>query len=374
MAPYGTLGHPMAPYDPVDVLQVLQLHTLPEGVKKAPGFCSQHGAATADNAYRITRRAQLSAPTRQLFAGKFPEDFSVMALVKAKPGVQAFLLSIYNRDGVQQLGLELGRSPVFLYEDQHGRPAPEDYPLFRGVDLADGEWHRVALSVRGRTVTLLLDCQEKVKRPLPRSARPVLDTRGITVFGTRILDEEVFQVRSQQFARPQRPPGNTRSSGKCCGGDRVPVPSQNCWCPPVRPPPVPMSACVSPAGRARHGRSCRAQGEPGELGAAGPSVCPSVPSAFPPALGPPPGGVVPPPCWGHRCFLWGRFRVLTPCLIVTGAARGAWTPRPAGDPRHPGEHPQVHGGQTDPCHPPTAQQELLRGGCTGGDSHPASVF
>lgn len=152
----------------MDVLKILQLHSLPEGVKKVPGFCSQRGAGS-DVAYRITRQAQLSAPTRQLFAGKwgetgdggggggkgnartppcsttsrpgkFPEDFSIMALVKAKPGVQAFLLSVYNQDGVQQLGVELGRSPVFLYEDQHGRPAPEDYPLFRGVDLADGKW------------------------------------------------------------------------------------------------------------------------------------------------------------------------------------------------------------------------------------------
>lgn len=63
-----------------------------------------------------------------------------MALVKAEAGVRAFLLSVYDRDGAQRLGLELGRSPVFLYRDQHGRPAPEDYPLFRGVDLADGEW------------------------------------------------------------------------------------------------------------------------------------------------------------------------------------------------------------------------------------------
>ena len=149
----------------MDVLKILQLHSLPEGVKKVPGFCSQRGAGS-DVAYRITRQAQLSAPTRQLFSGKrakpvmaggvsspvpcsttsclplgkFPEDFSIMTLVKAKPGVQAFLLSIYNQDGVQQLGVELGRSPVFLYEDQHGRPAPEDYPLFRGVDLADGKW------------------------------------------------------------------------------------------------------------------------------------------------------------------------------------------------------------------------------------------
>lgn len=53
----------------MDVLKILQLHSLPEGVKKVPGFCSQRGAGS-DAAYRITRQAQLSAPTRQLFAGR----------------------------------------------------------------------------------------------------------------------------------------------------------------------------------------------------------------------------------------------------------------------------------------------------------------
>lgn len=69
----------------------------------------------------------------------FPEDFSILATVKAKAGIQAFLLSIYSEQGIQQLGVELGRSPLFLYEDQHGKPAPEDYPLFRTLNLADGK-------------------------------------------------------------------------------------------------------------------------------------------------------------------------------------------------------------------------------------------
>lgn len=62
-----------------------------------------------------------------------------MALVRAPAGSQTFLLSVYDARGTQQLGLELGRSPVFLYEDQSGRPAPEDYPLFRGINTADGK-------------------------------------------------------------------------------------------------------------------------------------------------------------------------------------------------------------------------------------------
>lgn len=69
----------------------------------------------------------------------FPEDFSIMATVKPNKGSQSFLLSVYNEQGIQQLGMEVGRSPVFLYEDHSGRPSPEDYPLFRGVNLADGK-------------------------------------------------------------------------------------------------------------------------------------------------------------------------------------------------------------------------------------------
>lgn len=71
--------------------------------------------------------------------GVFPEDFSILTTVRPKSGLQSFLLSIYNEQGVQQLGVEVGRSPVFLYEDQTGKPAPEDYPLFRTLNLADGK-------------------------------------------------------------------------------------------------------------------------------------------------------------------------------------------------------------------------------------------
>ncbi|GCB59958.1 hypothetical protein scyTo_0014082, partial [Scyliorhinus torazame] len=70
---------------------------------------------------------------------RFPEDFSIMALVKPKVGNQAFLLSIYSEQGMQQVGVELGRSPVFLYEDHSGKPAPEDYPIFGGINLSDGK-------------------------------------------------------------------------------------------------------------------------------------------------------------------------------------------------------------------------------------------
>ena len=64
----------------------------------------------------------------------------------------------------------------------------------------------MGVAVKGQSVTLIVDCKKRVTRPLPRSARPVLDTRGVIIFGARILDEEVFEVtravREQSYFLP----------------------------------------------------------------------------------------------------------------------------------------------------------------------------
>uniref|UniRef100_A0A8C6FYP3 Collagen type XI alpha 2 chain n=1 Tax=Moschus moschiferus TaxID=68415 RepID=A0A8C6FYP3_MOSMO len=179
---------------PVDVLRALRFPALPDGVRRARGICP------ADVAYRVSRPAQLSAPTRQLFPGGFPKDFSLLTAVRTRPGLQAPLLTLYSAQGVRQLGLELGRPVRFLYEDQTGRPQPPAQPVFRGLSLADGKWHRVAVAVKGQSVTLIIDCKKRVTRPLPRSARPVLDTRGVIIFGARVLDEEVFEGDIQELS------------------------------------------------------------------------------------------------------------------------------------------------------------------------------
>lgn len=68
------------------------------------------------------------------------------------------------------------------------------------LPLPSPRWHRIAISVEKKTVTIIVDCKKKVTKPLPRSNGAVVNTNGITVFGTRILDEEVFEVRSLHLA------------------------------------------------------------------------------------------------------------------------------------------------------------------------------
>lgn len=47
-------------------------------------------------------------------------------------------------------------------------------------------------------MTLYLDCQKVETLDLPRGDNAVVSTEGVTVFGTRLLDEEVFEVGKLQ--------------------------------------------------------------------------------------------------------------------------------------------------------------------------------
>lgn len=55
-------------------------------------------------------------------------------------------------------------------------------------------WHRVALAVKGTNVSLLVDCHLLATLPLERGPQPLVSTEGVTIFGARLLDEEVFEV------------------------------------------------------------------------------------------------------------------------------------------------------------------------------------
>lgn len=49
--------------------------------------------------------------------------------------------------------------------------------------------------MEGQSVTLYLDCVQHETLDLLRGLDPHVSTEGVTVFGTRLLDEGVFEVR-----------------------------------------------------------------------------------------------------------------------------------------------------------------------------------
>lgn len=97
------------------------------------------GASRPLTSHSICACLSLSLSYLSGVLGGFPKDFSLLTVVRARPGLQAPLLTLYSAQGVQQLGLELGRPVRFLYEDQRGRPQASAQPIFRGLSLADGK-------------------------------------------------------------------------------------------------------------------------------------------------------------------------------------------------------------------------------------------
>ena len=62
----------VSPAEPTDLLKILDFHNLPEGVTRTTGFCSHRRSAQgADVAYRVSKNAQLSAPTKQMYPGEY---------------------------------------------------------------------------------------------------------------------------------------------------------------------------------------------------------------------------------------------------------------------------------------------------------------
>lgn len=52
----------------------------------------------------------------------------------------------------------------------------------------------MAYSVKDQQVTLYLDCVKLETLKLLRGPRAHVSTDGVTVFGTRLLDQDVFEV------------------------------------------------------------------------------------------------------------------------------------------------------------------------------------
>jgi hypothetical protein len=94
-----------------------------------------------------------------------PSDYSVIATFKVAPDTARKswnLWQVSDPEGREQVGLRFhgdSRSLDFFYAGPGGAQKLRSFT--RGVDkLFDGEWHKLALSVRGGRVRLLVDCGE----------------------------------------------------------------------------------------------------------------------------------------------------------------------------------------------------------------------
>uniref|UniRef100_G1PL84 Collagen type V alpha 3 chain n=2 Tax=Myotis lucifugus TaxID=59463 RepID=G1PL84_MYOLU len=175
--------------DPVDVLEALGVRGGQAGVPEGPGLCPQR-VPEGDRAFRVGKASTLGVPTWELFPDEqFPENFSVLITLRGQPANQSILLSVYDEDGARQLGLALG--PALGLLGGSFRPLPQQ------VNLMDGRWHRVAVSVDGGAATLVADCEPQP--PVLGQGPRFISTAGLTMLGSQDLGEESFEGDIQEL-------------------------------------------------------------------------------------------------------------------------------------------------------------------------------
>lgn len=109
------------------------------------------------------------------------------------------LFTIYSDSGDDQLALSVGRDVGLFYSTN---PDDTDKSIFFGVNVSDGKWHRLGVSVKGDAVTIVVDCDRQVTKELRRSTRETISTAGIVIIGQQLVDGNLYLV-SKGLAHPR---------------------------------------------------------------------------------------------------------------------------------------------------------------------------
>lgn len=103
----------------------------------------------------------------------------------------ATVFAIYSDSGEEQLVLSLGSDVTLYYSTT---PDDEDKPISFGINISDGKWHRLGISIKGDTVTLILDCAQQISKELRRNQGETISVTGIIIIGQQIVEGNVYLV------------------------------------------------------------------------------------------------------------------------------------------------------------------------------------
>lgn len=87
--------------------------------------------------------------------------------------------------------LSLGNDVILYYstsQDDEGKA------ISFGIDISDGKWYRLGISIKGNTVTLILDCTRQISKELARNLDERIDINGIVIIGQQIVDGDMYLV------------------------------------------------------------------------------------------------------------------------------------------------------------------------------------
>ncbi|CAG0890628.1 unnamed protein product [Cyprideis torosa] len=190
----------------VDLVDALQMVAEPLGVTPSVGICPNRAQrieqgepvyGEPDLAWDVASNAILTVPTAHLFPVSFPTDFSLLLTIKLLEGRESTIFSLYSDSGVEQLSLRsTAENVTLIYKDSSSEGVAL---LFTKRGVSDGEWHRLAVSVKGNSVTVIFDCDVQETLELVRDEIGMLTNTGLIVVGQHLIDGRYFEGSIQQF-------------------------------------------------------------------------------------------------------------------------------------------------------------------------------
>lgn len=81
-----------------------------------------------------------------------------------------------------------------MYQDSEGNLVEDNLITF-DASTNDLDWHRIGISVKGDSITLIFDCAKQITKKLQRTAKPRIAIDGLIFMGVQLdEDEEYFIV------------------------------------------------------------------------------------------------------------------------------------------------------------------------------------
>ncbi|NXH37173.1 CORA1 protein, partial [Myiagra hebetior] len=152
-----------------------------------------HGVIPFKSGVIFTQRARVEAPLSTLLpAGSSSDLLLVLSLCSHRIN-NAFLFAVKSKKKKLQLGVQFVPGQIIVYVG-HKRSVYFDY------NVHDGQWHNMAINIRGQTVTLFTSCgKRRVHADLHFKKDEALDPHGSFLFG-RISQHSVqFEGAICQF-------------------------------------------------------------------------------------------------------------------------------------------------------------------------------
>lgn len=139
-----------------------------------------------------------------------------------QPFARVPVFSIYTSDSEESLVLFVGSEIAVVYQDSEGEQLEDNLISFEG-STNDLQWHRIGISFKGDSITLILDCNTQVTKKLQRTANPKIALDGLIFMGVQLDEEEDYFIGDvQTLMVADRPDAAyetcTKYAPNCAGG------------------------------------------------------------------------------------------------------------------------------------------------------------